>query len=143
MFKNRKKIFAFSFFIISAIVFIVIYRWILFIDSGELGEKDVLSSLQQVELKHRVWSDKSSPILLGNVSPKGYSFIGLPTYDPDFPRVWIVLNQGANDHRVRMVPDNMRFYVSCNYLGKLRLLKKVDKYVLVFLERNCVRDTAG
>jgi hypothetical protein len=105
---------------------------------GELAEKKEWSVLQGTEVKYRNSSDSQSTILLFNPLDSPYVVLGVPTHDSHFPRVWIILNETIPTSSIYILPQNMKYYISCSEVANLALRTTVHPRVLETLNRECI-----
>jgi hypothetical protein len=94
--------------------------------------------LQTVEAEHRTDADHDSAMLLRNADHSQYTLVGLPTGSLRLPRAWIILNQRAPGARMKMIPANAHFHVSCGYVEQLLKTADVEPQVKSFLRGRCV-----
>ena len=136
---NKKLLQIFSGLAVLGLIVLVWHGCQAFLDmrSGEFGKKDAFASLQSVEFAHRGDADKDSPIILKGLSDSGYDVLGLPTRDKTFPRAWLILNEKSHDSQVKILPEGVKFYVSCVYVSDLKSKIEMNHEVLIFLQKSC------
>ena len=104
---------------------------------GELGEKRGWTVLQGTEVKYRSDPDSRTPILLFNPLESKFVVLGLPTEDAKFPRAWIILNDLMPSSSVYILPQDLKFHVSCSYVDELSSRVKIETPVLELLRGRC------
>ncbi|MGC0017376.1 hypothetical protein ACPPTR_18025 [Ralstonia pseudosolanacearum] len=132
--KKRNPIFLFVAFLAVVAASSAYYR---FLNQGELGEKDIYATLQEVELENRSSKMQGSPIFIENAKGSGYALLGMPSKNERYPYAWIVLNRISRDGSVFKMPPEVRGEVSCEFLENLTKKTKISGDVLRNLRSIC------
>ncbi len=123
-----------------AVLVSIVFFWLAFLNRSELGQKEKWALLQRVEYENRevLMHSRGRPILLVRTDSQSYSVLGLPSSDGGAKYVWILLDDGSETgSSVKKIPDNVDFYLSCNYISELKAKVDVASAVMNLLRSRC------
>lgn len=123
-----------------AVLVSIVFLWLAFLNRSELGQKEKWALLQRVEYEKRgaVMHSRGRPILLVRTDSQPYSVLGLPSSKGGTEYVWILLDdESETDSSVKKIPDNVDFYLPCNYVSELKAKVDVASAVVNLLKSRC------
>lgn len=123
-----------------AVLVSIVFFWLAFLSRSELGQKEKWVLLQRVEYENRgaVMHSQGRPILLVRTDSQPYSVLGLPSSKGGEEYVWILLDdESETDSSVKKIPDNVDFYLPCNYVSELKAKVDVASAVVNLLKSRC------
>jgi len=89
-----------------------------------------------VERHHRQDRDTHTPLIVRNEAGSSYVLLGLPSGDPQFPRVWVILN-AIPGGIVEYIPRSSHFVLACASIADLQKRATIDPKVREFLVSRC------
>jgi hypothetical protein len=101
-----------------------------------IGEKEVYSEIQGVELEYR---DKKimTPLIVEPTDGNKVRLAGFETIDKRFPHAWVALNLDDSGRGIYMVPGDAKLVVSCAAVEELILKEQPAAPVVSFLKSEC------